>query len=148
MPSYAVDISKFVEKTGLKLGLIMRKLAMQALRGVVMKTPVLTGRLRGNWRVGLNVIDLTTDWLLKDKVGQNTIARGEAIINLSTGRDAKGRFTQKMTDLAIFITNNLPYALKIEDGGSPVKAPEGMLKITFQEVVIGLQVAVDSVRNM
>src|SRR5438105_3378836 len=101
MPSYAVDITKFVEKTGLKLSLIMRKLAMQALRGVVLKTPVLTGRLRGNWRVALNVVDLTTNWLLKDKVGQNTIAAGEAVISVA----AKG--ASKMKDVAIFITNNL-----------------------------------------
>jgi hypothetical protein len=134
MGSYSADITEFVRKTGIKSDVILRKLALQALRGVVLKTPVLTGRLRGNWRLSLNRIDLTADWNKKDPVGAKTIDEGNNTI-------AQAHFGD-----VICISNNLPYAQKIEDGGSPVKAPEGMLKVTFQEIKIGLQVMLDSVK--
>lgn len=133
MANFTADLTKFVEKTKIKIDVIVRKVALQALRGVVLKTAVLTGRLRGNWRVALNAANLAVEWELFDKSGEGTIAKGAQIIAT----------TPKNQDVTIYITNNLPYAQWIEDGHS-TKAPEGMLKVTFVEVRIGLEELIKS----
>ena len=77
-----------------------RKLTMKVLRGVVIRTPVDTGRLRANWQVGLNSEPNTE---LEEKTG--AMMRGGAVIkNIS--------FHTK----TIYVVNNLPYAEYIENG--------------------------------
>lgn len=133
MANFTADLTKFVEKTKIKIDVVIRKVALQALRGVVLKTAVLTGRLRGNWRVAMSAANLSVQWDLFDKGGEATIAKGATIIAT----------TPKNQDVTIYITNNLPYAQWIEDGHSK-KAPQGMLKITFVEVRMGLEELIKS----
>ncbi len=66
------------------------------------KTPVDTGRLRGNWMLGIN----------------NPYGNDSGI-------------SIKLGD-TVYLTNNLPYARKMEYGGSQ-QAPTGMLRVTVKE---------------
>ncbi len=96
------------------------KLGLQALRGVVNKTPVDTGRARANWNVALGQpSNETTD--ATDPGGQQTLAKGEGTI-LSVKP-----FGQ------IWLSNNLPYARPLEDGHSG-QAPNGMVAVTVTEI--------------
>ncbi len=98
-----------------------RKIALQGLTGVVLKSPVDTGRFRGNWNVSVEKVDFSTDLEKKDKSGQATINAGEEVIGQSKPYDV------------IYISNNLPYANRLENGWSD-QAPNGMLALTVAEI--------------
>src|SRR4051812_34763497 len=79
-------------------------------------SPVLSGRLRGNWQVGLNA-PVTGQLARTDKSGEVTISAGRSVLN---GAKAGG---------IIFLSNNVPYAQRIEFGWSK-QAPAGIVRIT------------------
>lgn len=98
---------------------------------VIEDTPVLEGRLRANWiltegRPG----DGTTDDT--DPNGNATIAKMQAALATVDFRK----------DTEVFLTNNLPYANRIEyDGWSHTKAPAGMVRKNLIRVQANLQEA-------
>ena len=100
--------------------LVVKKLSMDALRGVVMKSPVDTGRFRGNWNGGIGSQDLSVSDSTDKGVGA-TLSSGTSEID-------------GVEDLTVvWITNNLPYALALEHGHSK-QAPAGMVALTFAEL--------------
>jgi len=103
-----------------RLVVFQKKIAMEALRRVVMKTPVDTGRARGNWQVDINNVPsgaLETT----DKSGEGTIAGGVAALATLPPFGT------------IWIANNLPYIKALEDGHSS-QAPTGMVSVTLAEL--------------
>lgn len=114
--SFSAQISQYSKGTRDKIDSIRRGVTLKLLGAVVMDTPVDTGRLRGNWRVseGTPVLDATDRVDPSGAVVMNEI---NAAVQASTG------------DTAVYLTNNLPYAKRIEyDGWSHTKAPEGMVR--------------------
>ena len=97
-----------------------RKLALAGLKGVVEKSPVDEGTFKGNWNVGIDKTDESTDTSKKDKTGGQTQSEGGAII---------GRFKNGQD---IIISNNMPYGNKLEHGYSPKS--QGMIRRTFAEL--------------
>ena len=95
---------------------IHKKIAGQALAGVVNKTPVDTGRARGGWQVG---------------VGSSPSGDSSSSNPVSDG-------LQKMESLrpygAIHIANNVEYIGELENGSSKKQAPAGMLSVTLEEI--------------
>lgn len=114
--SFSAQISQYSKGTRDKIDRIRRGVTLKLLGAVVMDTPVDTGRLRGNWRVseGAPVLDAVDRVDPSGAVVMNEI---NAVVQASTG------------DTAVCLTNNLPYAKRIEyDGWSHTKAPEGMVR--------------------
>lgn len=114
--SFSAQISQYSKGTRDKIDRIRRGITLKLLGAVVMDTPVLSGRLRGNWRVseGTPVLDAADRVDPSGAVVMNEI---NAAVQASTG------------DAAVYLTNNLPYAKRIEyDGWSHTKAPEGMVR--------------------
>jgi hypothetical protein len=115
--SFSIDMAKFGAKTIKKMRLAARRIALDVFGRVIKRTPVDTGRLRGNW--------------------QTTVARpaeGEVDVR---GRAQTRDEARVITDLwggegSVFLTNNLPYAEAIEMGHSQ-QAPSGMVRITIVE---------------
>ena len=105
--------------------LFLKKLSLDALRGCVMKSPVDTGRFRGNWNVGIGSQDLSvSEREEKIPVGDDS---GERI--LTGALEIEG--TEDLT--VIWITNNLPYAEMLEHGWS-LQAVNGMVAMTLAEL--------------
>lgn len=77
---------------------------------IIMDTPVLSGRLRNNWMVSVNKGSNETT----ERTGNESIGRVNAV-----------KF--KLGD-TLYLTNNLPYAERIEFMGWSAKAPSGMLR--------------------
>lgn len=102
-------------------GQFCKLIALNVLKGAVMKTPVDTGLARGNWQV---VIDSPPKSQIdnKDKTGDDTLAKGSSTIGSS-----------KPMKEVIWISNNVPYIEALEDGRSK-QAPIGMLELTLQEI--------------
>ncbi len=102
-----------------------KKIALTALRGIVNKTPVLTGRAAGNWQLSINT---PANDIIDNVEGLGNQAKGKAI---SEGMDAL--VSLKPFEI-IWISNNVPYILELE-GGSSTKAPRGMVAVTFEEML-------------
>lgn len=111
-----------------------RLVALKILRGVVLKTPVDTGRARGNWQVAINteptaVLSKKDASSPKHKVGESPIAgAGE-----ETVKDGVSDISKAVIGDTIFITNNVPYVLYLEEGTDKIP-PQKMLAHTLQEV--------------
>ena len=109
-------ISKFSRKLiSEDLVTFHKTIALLVLRGVVLKTPVDTGRARGNWQVTIN-----------------NQAEGEV-----DPRDSISAGQQQLASIkpfdVVWISNNVPYIEFLEEGSS-TQAPEGMLALTLEEI--------------
>lgn len=115
--SLSIDLAKFAKKAGGNAGLVVRKTIIDMVSSIAKRTPVDTGRLAGNWQVTFN----------NPAVGQ---------IESSGAQESINNANSKMAYWAagnIFITNNLPYANRIEFEAWSKKAPAGMARVTVRE---------------
>lgn len=103
--------------------LFQKKIVFEALRRVVMKTPVLTGRARGNWQTTINT-----------RPGNDLDVKSGDRDPIREGMAALGRLRPGQI---VYLTNNVPYIIFLEEG-TPNIAPIGMVKTTIQELTIGL----------
>lgn len=95
-----------------------KAIILELFTSVILDTPVLTGRLRGNWVISSDS-PATGQFDVVDPTGQQTTKKVENFIS-------KIEFSK---DFDIFLSNNLPYVYRIEyDGWSHTKAPEGMVR--------------------
>jgi hypothetical protein len=102
---------------------------------IIEATPVLHGRLRGDWRTS------TGSPLLESRpetgsapTGEPDEARKAELLRLATKElnDVVASWGGKEP---IFLTNNMPYASDVEwEGHSSVKAPQGMVRVSVDTV--------------
>lgn len=122
--SFALDVSKFVEKAKKNPEKVMRQVSIKLFSAIIKASPVDTGRFRMNWMAsGGNPASGTTD--ATDKSG-----------NIATGNATS--FVLKDPDWHEFtLTNNLPYAQRLEYGWSQ-QAPQGFVRVNvsrFQQLI-------------
>lgn len=143
------DPDDFARNTQRKLEQIFRLSAIQLFKSVILKTPVDTGRARSNWQTEIG----------RFKTGEvKTIQEAESLINDMINKVNEGTIAQ-----GYFLANNLPYIQKLEYGGYPLapkqgswdkkkkdfvikteggfskQAPEGMVRISLEEVKADLK---------
>ncbi len=98
---------------------------------MILKSPVDTGRFRGNWQVAIESVPSGT-LVIDDKSGTATIAKTTAVtLGLRAGQ-------------TITLVNNLEYARALEYGHSK-QAPAGMVRLTLQEFGAVVQKAASGV---
>lgn len=97
-----------------------KKIALDALRSIVLRTPVDTGRARGNWQV---TIDVPAEGVM-DEVD------GGGMATVSKGTGALGGLGPYRV---VWLTNNVPYIGELEKGSS-TQAPTGMVALTITEM--------------
>ena len=122
--SFALDVSKFVEKAKKNPEKVMRQVSIKLFSAIIKASPVDTGRFRMNWMAsGGTPASRVTD--ATDKSG-----------NIATGNATS--FVLKAADWREFtLTNNLPYAQRLEYGWSQ-QAPQGMVRTNisrFQQLI-------------
>lgn len=132
--AFADQIKAFAKKADTKANSIVRKIIFDLDESLVLKSPVgdpkywkrkpplgyVGGRFRANWQYGLDKINFTTTEN-KDKSGGPTISR------------LVGNTPERVLGHISFITNNLPYAIPLENGHSWRQAPNGMVQVTILE---------------
>lgn len=117
--NFELDIQRFVAKAKGNIDLVVRKIALDLFRRVIMKSPVDTGRFKGNWQVAIGSIPAGV-LAIDDKSGSATISKmTAAVLGLKAGQ-------------VIYLVNNLAYARKLEYGHSK-QAPAGVVRTTLQE---------------
>lgn len=104
------------------LGKQTRATALQALTGVIERSPVDSGAFRGNHRVSVGSPDNGYSLDETDRTGGQALSRGSNVI---------GQIQQPLT--LIYIQNNLPYAGVLENGSSS-QAPQGVYAVTFNNL--------------
>ncbi len=130
--NFMLNIQKFIDKAEGRADLVVKKTALELFTRVILKTPVDTGRARGNWNCAVGTKPAPRIDVNKlDKEGQESIAEAQKVI--LSGEAGK----------TIYLTNNLPYIEVLEDGHSQKQAPHGMVKVT----VLEFQQVIDSVVN-
>lgn len=97
---------------------------MKIFTQVVQKTPVDTGRARGNWQISIGTDN--TGELDRDDKKQKGAKPSFLSEEASKLEGCKG-------DETIFISNNLPYIQALEYGSSK-QAPNGMVGITMANI--------------
>lgn len=118
--TFAADIRRFTDKAEKDTDKVVRAITFGLFREVIQRTPVDTGRLKGNWQAtqGAPAYGTATT---TDKDGNSTITR------MAAGIGGWGSVT--------YLANNLPYAQRIEfDGHSSVKAPAGMVRVSMRRI--------------
>jgi len=86
--------------------------ALECLKGVVLLTPVDTGRMRGNWQTTIQFPAEGYDEDAKDKTGGKAIREGTNTI--ATARNPW---------VSIWLHNGVPYAEYVNDGTGKNNAP-------------------------
>jgi len=118
--SFSIDLDRYNSFVEAKAVKNMRSIVAVSLQGIMSRNPVDTGRSRANWRVQAGKPDLETD----DNVdAAATLNRGLGVAKALELRDKN-----------IYISNNLPYAMRLEYGWSG-QAPQGMVRVTAVEVL-------------
>jgi len=117
-----VDFKKALRDTREGVDKTIRATALDMFKDIVLRTPVDTGRLRGNWQVSYgNPIKTETDTVDKSESGSVVMGLAANTLNRSN-----------LNFETIWFSNNLPYAERIENGYSR-QQPQGMVKVTILE---------------
>ena len=122
--SFALDVSKFVEKAKKNPEKVMRQVSIKLFSAIIKASPVDTGRFRMNWMAsgGIPASGITD---ATDESG-----------NTATGNATS--FVLKAADWREFtLANNLPYVQRLEYGWSQ-QAPQGFVRVNvsrFQQLI-------------
>lgn len=125
----------FVKTIPQKASVFQKKIALEALRGLVFMTPVDTGRARGNWQVDIDAIPLTVIGSREEYKGRKA---SKTDIQTEEFREGQMKILGMQPNAAghvIFIVNNVEYIIYLEEGRSKTQAPDGMRDVTFQNLL-------------
>lgn len=129
--SFASQLKAFEERTEEKAEQALRKTSFELFSRVIMRTPVKTGRLRGNWQA---TTDKPASRQLQRK--DNSGATNSQGIGNSKAKSAMENLVLGGGQATVFhLTNTLPYAKVIEygDPNGSKQAPQGMVRISVAE---------------
>jgi len=109
----------------------LRAAALQALSGVIERSPVKTGAFRSNNMVGVGSPNTSTDENATDSSPQGATNGVQAF---DEGLRIIGRVTKAFD--VIYISNSLPYAQELENGssGQTNNRPGGIYAVTMNDL--------------
>lgn len=120
MKGWSIPPTAFIDQIESDLTKQARIIAMALLGEIVLRSPVDTGRFRGNTVVSIGSPILSNSDTV-DKTGSSTISAGQAVL------------AGLKPYTVVYIQNNLPYAEKLENGHSK-QAPNGVFGLAFTGV--------------
>jgi len=122
--SFSNDLNKFTLKLKNGNKKTIRATAMQAYKMVTENTPVASGRAKGNWFIGVDAPnrDVTKRFSRKPYGVPAAEYRVQNEVSKIKG-----------TQNNVYISNNLPYIMRLETGYSR-QAPAGMVAITVEQL--------------
>lgn len=135
--AFSADLRRFASKAGTNADQVVKKICLDLTTRIVYKTPVDTGRLRGNWQPSIGS-PITTTIEVNDRSGGGVIAKTVAMVQNAPGS-------------IFWLSNNLPYAAIAEYGlygkppgtangpktraGYSTQAPAGFVRISVDEIM-------------
>ena len=125
MSSFEIDLAKFGQKAVNNASQFVRKVGFDMHSRIVQRMPKDTGRATANQQININSLP-SGSVLAFDKDGNSTISKGEQVLETFNLGDT------------IFLYNNVEYIVPLEFYSHSKQAPEGMFRISFQEVINNL----------
>ena len=128
MANFASAVTGWALKVTAQLEERFQETALTGYSILKRRSPVDTGNYRSNWRAGLNSPNLLDDeesfTLSKfgDEPNQNELKDAKRVIRKAKLKDV------------VYLTNNRPFAGKIERGLSTTMAPQGVLRLSYEEL--------------
>lgn len=124
MSKFTLDVQAFIAKAKKNPETVMRSVSLKLFSAIIKASPVDTGRFRGNWQT-TGVTPATGLVAGVDPTGNKAVNSAATFITNAPGWDT---FT---------LTNNLPYAERLEYGWSK-QAPTGIVRVNvirFQQLI-------------
>jgi hypothetical protein len=123
---FAATLREFAKATNRTMTQTLTGAVLELGTRMVVKSPVDTGRFRGQWQIGDGGPDTRTDSPFDKKPlgsppGPETFARWQ------------DQLEGVLPGTVIYITNSLPYARRLEYGYSQRQAPTGVVRVTITE---------------
>jgi len=116
---FAADWKKVCDRAGDRVETVVKAGVLGLGAAIVQKSPVDTGRFKGNWQYGSGTINPAVTEVL-DKSG-----------TVAIGKISAGLQSWSVGEL-IYITNSLPYAKRLEFNAWSKQAPGGMVRLSIQ----------------
>jgi len=117
------QLKKYIKNSNKKGTKAIRGVGLQALKMVMIKSPVDKGTFRGNWNVGIGILDRAIDL---DRREPQATSEGKSRLGSIKGGEI------------INISNALPYAMRLEFDAWSSQATNGMVRITLIELTFWL----------
>lgn len=127
---FSLDLGQWIAKANGETDVVVRKVCFDIFSRVIIRTPVDTGRARGNWLCGIN------------QQRSDTVERDDKTGGAAT-TDAQKAIDAGAVGNVIYMSNNLHYIDSLENGRvlpeggytGPIskQAPNGMMRLTVQE---------------
>lgn len=139
---FNTDLKNFSKEVDIELSKVVRLVALKLFTRIVLKTPVDTGVARASWTIGINRIENNKVNVMGGKLSkQGATALANDQLNKLVGVKAYD---------TVIISNNVPYIEKLEYGGYnegpktvggfSIQAPEGMVRVSLEEVEAFLKI--------
>lgn len=119
--NFQQQIEQWANQMDERINQVVRKIVLDIYTRIAQRTAVKTGRAITNWMVAKGT-PITTATLDADPTGMQAM---QAAMSVFATYDYK-------VDTAIFITNSVPYIMRLEHGSSK-QHPEGMVRVTVAE---------------
>lgn len=134
---FAADVTKWIALTRLSGRQVIRKIGFDAFRGILLRSPVDTGRFRASNRIGINEVDASVEPPREGSSNAGSIT-GEEF------QKASALLSKLNWGDTIHITNNLIYARPLEGGSSAQNgnAVDGIYGATFAELQANLEASI------
>ena len=132
MSKWSVPINDIAKRMNGDVETAVRKIALEAFKSVIFKSPVDTGRFKANWNVSFG----SPNYTISGREDKTPITDWDA----TTKGLVYGIYDMPIGGV-MYISNGLPYARRLEDGYSRTQAPQGMVRRTVAEIKAQLESA-------
>ncbi len=124
--SFANDLKEFAKATNRTITEVLEGVVTELAVRVVQRSPVDTGKFRGNWQIG----DGGPDTRVDSEFDKQALGSAPSAGSFARWQD---QLEGVLPGTVIYITNSLPYARRLEYEGYSKQAPEGMVRVTLTE---------------
>jgi hypothetical protein len=127
--SFTLSLQAFVEQTGRNADTVLREATLSLLNAILLRSPVDTGRFRGNWNVGEQ-----PDYTVRNEsyAGSTPESRGAAAATESMVR-ARAELQGFHAGQQLVLANGLPYGIELEYHAHSKQAPNGFVRLALKE---------------
>ena len=118
--AFTLALQQFAAKAEANADAAVRGIVLEVQSRLILRSPVDTGRFRGNWRYSVG------------QPAEGTVETGGTSESPAPPPDAPALVPGEGMGRVHFLTNNLPYAMALERGHS-TQAPQGLVALTVME---------------
>lgn len=124
--SFSQQLTRWVDGSVEDINELHQAIIIDLFSSVIEETPVLEGRLAGNWIIS------------SDNPASGTFELLDPSGNITKGK-VQDHVSKIEGNFDVYLTNNLPYAYRIEYDGWSGKAPNGMVRKNYIRVLNNLK---------